>query len=211
MARTVQERLHDATEVLNEIMATPDKGIPRDLLAKAQCIVIVPGVKKAAFVVGGEYGRGFAVCRHNDDRGWGAPGAVRMEGGSVGFQIGAGETDLVFIVMNQRGMNRLMEDKFTVGGDASVMAGPVGRTTEAQTDALMNAEILAYSRSRGVFAGVSLEGATLRPDHDDNRDMYGRGVTQREILTGAVKRPASAEPLYAELNRYAPVKRSANR
>jgi lipid-binding SYLF domain-containing protein len=149
------------------------------------------------------------VCR--TDNGWSAPSTIRIEGGSVGLQIGAGETDLVFIVMNQRGMNRLMEDKFTVGGDASVMAGPVGRTGEAQTDAMMHAEILAYSRSRGIFAGVSLEGATLRPDNDDNRELYGRNEAQRQILTGAVKPPAAAEPLYAELNRYAPAKRSASR
>jgi len=125
-----------------------------------------------------------------------------VEGGSVGFQIGAGETDLVFIVMNHRGMDHLMADKFTIGGDASVMAGPVGRSGEAQTDAMMNAEILSYSRSRGVFAGVSLEGATLRPDHKDNREMYGRAVTQREILTGAVQRPAGADALYADLDRF---------
>jgi lipid-binding SYLF domain-containing protein len=135
---------------------------------------------------------------------------VVVEGGSIGFQIGAGETDLVFIVMNRDGMRKIMQDKFTVGGDASVMAGPVGRTGEAQTDAMMHAEILAYSRSRGIFAGVSLEGATLRPDRSDNREMYGRDVTQREILTGAVRRPAGADTLYAELERFG-MKPSASR
>ena len=160
MARTVQERLNDATDVLNEIMATPDRGIPQDLLAKAQCVVIVPGVKKAAFVVGGEYGRGFAVCRHDSDRGWGAPAAVRMEGGSVGFQIGGSSTDLVMLVRNKRGMEQLLRDKFTLGEDASVAAGPVGRTVNANTDATMTAEILAWSRAKGIFAGVSVAGST---------------------------------------------------
>ncbi len=127
---------------------------------------------------------------------------VRIEGGSVGLQIGAGETDVVFIVMNERGMDRLMKDKFTLGADASVMGGPVGRSAQAQTDAMLHAEILAYSRSRGVFAGISLEGATLRPDRDDNRELYGSSVTQQDILKGRVKQPAAADQLYAELNRY---------
>jgi lipid-binding SYLF domain-containing protein len=134
---------------------------------------------------------------------------VIVEGGSIGLQIGLGETDLVFVVMNHRGMDHIMSDKFTVGGDASAMAGPVGRSTTAETDAMMNAEILSWSRSRGAFAGVSLEGATLRPDHKDNREMYGREVTQREILTGATPRPAGADALYADLDRFP--KRSASR
>jgi lipid-binding SYLF domain-containing protein len=202
MARTVQERLHDATEVLNEIMATPDKGIPRDLLAKAQCIVIVPGVKKAAFVVGGEYGRGFAVCRHNDDRGWGAPGAVRMEGGSVGFQIGASSTDLVMLVMNKRGMEQLLRDKFTLGGDASVAAGPVGRTADANTDVLMTAEILAWSRAKGLFAGVSVAGSTLRNDLDENEHLYGSKLNNREVLMTRTARPPVADELIHTLDQY---------
>src|SRR6516162_4443766 len=127
-ADTVQERLSEATNVFSEVMQTPDKGIPQDLLAKAECVVIVPGVKKAAFVVGGEYGRGFAVCRREGGEGWGAPGAVRMEGGSVGFQIGASSTDLIMLVMNRHGMEQLLRDKFTMGGDAAVAAGPVGRS-----------------------------------------------------------------------------------
>ncbi len=204
-----EKRIRESATVLSEIMGANDKGIPQDLLEKAQCVGVVPNLKRAGFIVGAKYGKGVVVCR--TDTGWSAPSTIRIEGGSVGLQIGAGETDLVFIVMNQRGMNRLMEDKFTVGGDASVMAGPVGRTGEAQTDAMMHAEILAYSRSRGVFAGVSLEGATLRPDNEDNRELYGRNEAQREILTGAVKPPPAAEPLYAELNRYAPAKRSASR
>ena len=208
-AGDTEKRIRESATVLSEIMGAKDKGIPEDLLEKAQCVGVIPNLKRAGFIVGAKYGKGVVVCR--TDNGWSAPSTVRVEGGSVGFQIGAGETDLVFIVMNQRGMDRLTQDKFTIGGDASVMAGPVGRTGEANTDAMMRAEILAYSRSRGVFAGVSLEGATLRPDHEDNRELYGRETTQQEILKGAVKPPTSAEPLYAELNRYAPVKRSSDR
>jgi lipid-binding SYLF domain-containing protein len=204
-----EKRIATSAEVLSEIMNAKDRGIPRDLLEKASCVGVIPDLKRAGFIVGAKYGKGEVVCRTG--AGWSAPSTVRVEGGSIVFQIGAGETDLVFIVMNRRGMDKLMADKFTVGGDASVMAGPLGRTGEAQTDAMMHAEILAYSRSRGIFAGVSLEGATLRPDHDDNRELYGAGVTQREILTGAVKRPAIARPLYAELERWAPVKSSAVR
>jgi lipid-binding SYLF domain-containing protein len=195
-----EKRVRVSGEVLNEIMNTPDKGIPHDLLEKSECVGVIPNLKRAGFIVGAKYGKGVVVCRTNT--GWSAPSTVIVEGGSVGLQIGAGETDLVFIVMNHRGMDDIMKDKFTVGGDASVMAGPVGRTGEAQTDAMMNAEILAYSRSRGIFAGVSLEGATLRPDHKDNREMYGRDVTQREILTGVVPRPAGADALYADLERF---------
>lgn len=201
------KRVRVSGEVLSEILDAKDRSIPKDLLEKSQCVGVIPNLKRAGFIVGAKYGKGVVVCR--TDAGWSAPSTVRVEGGSIGFQIGAGETDLVFVVMNRSGENKLMEDKFTIGGDASAMAGPLGRSGETTTDAMMHAEILSYSRSRGVFAGVSLEGATLRPDHDDNREMYGRGVTQREILTGAVKRPASADGLYAELNRVAPMKRSA--
>src|SRR5579862_7488018 len=173
VAETPQERLADSARVFSEIMRTPDKGVPQDLLAKAQCVVIIPGLKKAAFVVGAEYGRGFAECRKMDGRGWGAPAAVRMEGGSVGFQLGASDTDMVLLVMNRHGMTKLTEDKFTLGADASVAAGPVGRTANASTDAEMSAEILAWSRSKGLFAGVSLNGATMRPDQDENEKLYG--------------------------------------
>jgi lipid-binding SYLF domain-containing protein len=182
-----------SAEVLSEILHAKDKGIPEDLLAKAQCVGIVPSLKRAGFIVGAKYGKGEVVCR--TERGWSGPSTIRIEGGSFGFQIGAGETDVVFIVMNQHGVRDLMKDKFTLGGDASVMAGPVGRSGEAQTDALMRAEILGYS--------------TLRPDNDDNRDVYGRAVTQRQILTGQVRRPAVAHPLYVELNRYTPIVKQA--
>jgi lipid-binding SYLF domain-containing protein len=202
-----QKRVAASAEVLSEILHAKDKGIPEDLLGKAQCVGIVPSLKRAGFIVGAKYGKGEVVCR--TDHGWSAPATIRIEGGSFGFQIGAGETDLVFIVMNRHGVDDLMKDKFTLGGDATAMAGPIGRSGEAQTDALMRAEILSYSRAHGIFAGLSLEGSTLRPDNDDNRELYGHDVTQREILSGQVHRPAVARPLYMELNRYAPVKRAS--
>lgn len=200
-ADTAQDRLKDSTDILNEIMATPDKGIPQDLLEKAHCVVIVPGVKQAAFVVGAKFGKGFAVCRR-DRGGWGAPGAVRVEGGSFGFQIGASSTDVVMLVMNERGMRRLLEDKFTVGADAAVAAGPVGRSTSALTDAQLSADILSWSRSKGLFAGVALTGATLRNDVDDNKELYGEPLHNKDILMTDRRAPAAAQPLVAALNRY---------
>jgi len=201
-----EKHIRESAAVLNEIMSAKDRGIPEDLLEKAKCVGIIPNLKRAGFIVGAKYGKGLVTCRVNG--GWSAPEFVRVEGGSIGLQIGAGETDVVFLVMNERGMNRLMEDKFTVGGDASVMAGPVGRSAEAETDAMMHAEILAWSRSRGIFAGISLEGATLRPDKDENRALYGPSATPREILHGRVNPPAGADQLYGELNHY-PSKASA--
>jgi SH3 domain-containing YSC84-like protein 1 len=206
-----QKRITESAAVLSEIMNAKDRGIPEDLFEKAQCVGVIPNLKRAGFVIGAKYGKGVVVCRGPEATGWSAPSTTRIEGGSVGLQIGAGETDVVFIVMNQRGMDKLMKDKFTLGADASAMAGPVGRSAEARTDATMHAEILAYSRSRGVFAGVSLEGATLRPDNDDNREIYGRPVTPSEILRGRVTAPPSADSLYAELNRYAPTKHTARK
>jgi lipid-binding SYLF domain-containing protein len=200
------KHIRESAVVLDEIMNAKDNGIPEDLLQKAQCVGVIPNLKRAGFIVGAKYGKGVVTCRTSS--GWSAPEIARIEGGSVGLQIGAGETDVVFIVMNERGMNKLMKDKFTLGADASVMAGPVGRSAQAETDATMHADILAYSRSRGIFAGISLEGATLRPDNDDNRALYGREVTPQDILHGRVTPPAAAERLYAELNRY-PVKTSA--
>jgi len=181
-------------------MAAPDKGIPQDLFAKSECIVIVPGMKKGAFVVGAQFGRGFMSCRV--PTGWSAPAAVKMEGGSVGFQIGGSETDVIMLVMNKRGVEKLLSSKFTLGGDASVAAGPVGRTSAADTDAKLHAEILSYSRSRGAFAGVSLKGATLRPDEDANAELYGSKLTNQQIVMGKTKVPAAGSQLVAELNRY---------
>jgi lipid-binding SYLF domain-containing protein len=197
-------RLADAANVFSEIMHTPDKGIPHDLLDHASCIAIVPGMKKAGFVFGAKYGRGYVSCRTS--AGWSAPATIRIEGGSVGFQIGATEADVVLLIRNHRGMERLLSDQFTLGGDASIAAGPVGRDATAQTDAMMNAEILAWSRSRGLFAGISLEGATLRQDLDDNEKLYGRRLDNREILTAGVAPPPPAERLLGELNRRSPSK-----
>jgi lipid-binding SYLF domain-containing protein len=201
-ADTPAERLSDSAKVFNEIMATPDKGIPQDLLDKAHCVVLVPGLKQAALGIGGKFGRGFVSCRKDGARGgWSGPAAVRVEGGSVGFQIGASSTDVVMLVMNDRGMRRLLEDKFTLGAEATVAAGPVGRNTSANTDAQMSAEILSWSRSKGLFAGVALTGATLRPDNDVDAELYGTKLTNKEILTNFPPTPEAAKPLIHELNR----------
>ncbi len=196
------KRLNAAADAFKEVMGTPDKSIPQDLLGKAQCIVVVPGLKKGAFILGAKYGKGFVSCRKKDGVGWSAPGSIRVEGGSVGFQIGGSETDAFMLVMNQKGMDRLLSTKFTLGGDASVAAGPVGRSTQAETDAAMTAEILTWSRSRGLFAGVSLSGATLREDSDWNNELYGRKIANREIVTTDVAPPKAADEFLAELNRY---------
>lgn len=201
-ASTTTERLQESGIVLKEILTAPDDTIPQDLLDQAHCVMIVPGLKKGAFIVGANYGRGFAVCRHERGRGWGAPAAVRVEGGSFGFQIGASETDLVLLVMNKRRMDKLLESKFTLGGAAEVAAGPVGRGSTAQTDAKMTAKILSYSRSRGVFAGISLQGATLREDLDENEQLYGRKYSNRTILADDVPRPSVQSELVSVLNRY---------
>lgn len=200
-ANDAVRRLELSAIVLDEVMSAPDKGIPRDLMQKAACVVVVPGLKKGAFIVGGKYGKGFIECR-KEDGAWSAPAAIRVEGGSVGFQIGGSETDVVLLVKNKRGIDKLLSDKFTVGADASAAAGPIGRSSSAQTDAQMHAEILSWSRSRGIFAGISLEGATLRPDEDSNKDLYGRTIPNREIVTGSVKPPAAAARLIAGLNKY---------
>jgi lipid-binding SYLF domain-containing protein len=196
------KRLDDAADVLSEIMSAPDKGIPQDLLAKSECIVIVPGLKKGAFIVGAKYGKGFMLCRKTGGVGWSAPGSIRVEGGSVGFQIGGSETDVVLLVMNQGGAKKLLSSKFTIGGDASAAAGPVGRTSSAETDAQMHAEILTYSRARGLFAGISLEGATLRPDDGWNKELYGKEISNREIVLGDTRPPASASRLLGVINKY---------
>jgi lipid-binding SYLF domain-containing protein len=194
-------RITDSASVLHQIMSAPDNSIPRSILGNAQCVGVIPGVKKVGFIVGAKYGQGVMVCRTAN--GWSAPSTVIVEGGSVGFQIGAGETDVVLVVQNRSGERRLMGDKFTIGASAGAMAGPVGRTAQAETDAQMHAEILSYSRSRGLFAGVDLGGATLRPDKEANDKIYGRRVTQRRILMGDVRPPHAANRLYRELDRYA--------
>jgi SH3 domain-containing YSC84-like protein 1 len=197
----VDDRLNASADTLIDMMRASDRGIPQDLIDKAHCVVVVPGMKKAGFIIGAKFGRGFAVCRRHGGDGWSAPAAVRIEGGSVGFQIGASETDVVLLVMNDRGMTHLLSDKFTIGGDATAAAGPVGRDASAQTDAEMHAEMLSYSRSRGLFAGISLEGATLRPDVESDRELYGRDVTNREILSGDFRTPAVAARFERALRR----------
>jgi lipid-binding SYLF domain-containing protein len=198
-AQTVA-RLVTSVAVFDEAMKMDDRAIPDDLLKKAQCIAIVPGLKKGAFVVGAKFGRGFVSCR--TPSGWSAPAGIRMEGGSVGFQIGGTEIDVILAIMNKRGVERLLSNQFTLGADASVAAGPLGRTAAAQTDAAMTAEILSWSRSRGVFAGVALEGATLRGDEDANLDLYGKRLDLRSIVTGSTPVPVAAQPLVSRLSKY---------
>jgi lipid-binding SYLF domain-containing protein len=197
----VDDRLDASADALTDMMRAADNGIPQDLIDKAHCVVVLPGMKKAGFIFGAEYGRGFAVCRRHDGVGWSAPAAMRSEGGSFGFQIGASDTDVVLLVMNDGGMKHLLSDKFTLGGDASIAAGPIGRTATAQTDAELQAEMLSYSRSHGLFVGISLTGATLRPDGDSNKELYGHDSTNREILTGEFKTPAAAGRFEHALNR----------
>lgn len=201
-ASDAPKRLQTAAEAFKEVMGIPDKAIPQELLEKAQCIVIIPDLKKGAFIVGGKYGKGFVSCRKKDGVGWSAPGSVRIEGGSVGFQIGGSEMDVFMLVMNDRGVERLLGDKFTLGADATVAAGPVGRVAQAETDARMTAEILAWSRARGLFAGIALDGATMREDDDWNQALYGKPLKNREIVNGSIAAPRSAAPLLRELDRY---------
>ncbi len=202
------KRLEESAAVLEEVMDTPDKSIPQDLLNKADCVVIVPGLKKGAFIVGAKYGRGFFTCRKKGGVGWSAPAAVRVEGGSFGFQIGGSETDVIMLVMNERGVKRLLASKFTLGADASVAAGPVGRSATAETDATLRAEILTWSRSRGAFAGVALNGATLRQDKDTNKDLYGRAIENRDIILTDRAAPSGAGRLLSLLNKYSSRKSS---
>lgn len=198
------KRLQNAADVFKEIMNTPDRSIPKQLLDKAHCIVIVPAMKQGAFIIGAKYGKGYLSCRKKDGVGWTAPGTVRIEGGSFGFQIGGEETDVILLVMNKSGADKLLSSQFTLGAGASVAAGPVGRSTKAETDALMRAEILSWSRSHGIFAGISLQGATLRQDVGDNRAIYGRTLENREIIDKQLPVPSAAKPLIALLDKYSP-------
>jgi SH3 domain-containing YSC84-like protein 1 len=196
------ERLNNSGTVLKEILDIPDD-VPRDLLNKADCVVVFPSVIKAAFVVGGSYGRGAMTCRSgaNFEGPWGAPSMMALEGGSIGFQIGGEATDFVLLVMNDRGANAILSSKVKLGGDASAAAGPVGRDASAETDVSMRAEILSYSRARGLFAGVSLDGSTIRPDNDANEKIYGRKIPAKHIaLSGDTDVPVSAERLVSILN-----------
>jgi SH3 domain-containing YSC84-like protein 1 len=194
------QRIDNSAEVLQEIMSTPDKAIPQELLESAKCIAIIPGEKKAAFMFGGRYGKGLAICK--TAQGWSAPLFLTIGGGSFGFQIGASSTDIVMLVMNDNGMKSLLSDRFKLGGDASVAAGPVGRHVAADTDLKLTAEILTYSRSKGVFAGVSLDGAVVEADHGGDRSMYGSDASRQEILDGKVRVPRDAETLIREVAQY---------
>jgi SH3 domain-containing YSC84-like protein 1 len=201
------KRLARATDVFQEIMKTPDKGIPADLLDKSECVAIVPGLKKGGLGLGGKYGKGLIMCR-KPDRSWTAPSFITIEGGSIGFQIGFTQIDVVMLFMNKKGVDKLIGDKFTIGADASAAAGPVGRQTAAQTNIRLDAEILTYSRAKGLFAGISLDGATLRSDKDDNREFYGKDVDPRSILLdGTVEMPAEARSLASALSWQSPKKK----
>jgi lipid-binding SYLF domain-containing protein len=205
-AKTEQERLQNAGTVIQEILKVPDD-IPQDLIDKARCVVVMPSVLKAAFVVGGSYGRGTMVCRTGKDftGPWGAPAMYALEGGSVGLQIGGEATDFVFLVMNDRGAGSLLHTKVKLGADASIAAGPKGRSAAADTDAYMRAEILSYSRARGVFAGISLDGSTLRPDEDANRKLYGKSTNAAKIiLESDVTAPDAAHDLISALQNSSP-------
>jgi lipid-binding SYLF domain-containing protein len=198
--RQAAERLTEASSVFTEIMNAGDRGIPHDLVEKAECAVIVPGLKKGAFIVGGQFGKGFITCRDDKARGWSAPAAIRVEGGSVGFQIGGSETDVIMLVMNRRGAERLMADKVTLGAEGEVAAGPVGRDASAQTDAKLSAEMLSWSRSRGVFAGIALKGSTMRPDRDENEAMYAMPLDTKGVVNGNVRPTAEGRALISALN-----------
>jgi SH3 domain-containing YSC84-like protein 1 len=199
----VLDRVSESGTVMNEIMEAPDKGIPEEILGSAECIAVVPSMLKGGFIVGAAYGKGVASCKTTN--GWSAPAFFRVEGGSVGFQIGGQAVDLVMVIMNERGMRSLLSSKFKLGADASVAAGPVGRHAEGATDWKMRAQVLTYSRARGVFAGVSLNGAVIKQDRDDTRAFYGRMVSYRSLLTGGHESPADANPFLETLRRYAPV------
>jgi len=199
-----EERLADANEVLGQIMQTPDKAIPKDLLARAACIGVIPSVKKVAIGFGGRHGAGFVLCRKNKGKGpWGPPSGFSMSGGSFGLQLGFSATDFVLLFMNADGVEKLLQDKFTLGADAAVAGGPVGRTAGVATDAQMSAKVLGYSRSKGLFAGAALEGAVLRPSGGDNEELYGRKVSARQLLLdGNIAPPKAAGPLIQALMKY---------
>jgi SH3 domain-containing YSC84-like protein 1 len=201
-----QKRLENSGVVMQEIMNVPDN-IPQKVIDKAECVIVFPSVLKAAFVVGASYGRGAMVCRTGKNFGgpWGAPAMFALEGGSVGFQIGGQATDLVLLIMNDRGASSILSSKVKLGADASIAAGPVGRDASADTDAYLRSEVLSYSRSRGLFAGVSLEGSTLRPDDDATADVYGRKLTAKQIVLGReIGVPASGRHLVGVLEKHSP-------
>jgi lipid-binding SYLF domain-containing protein len=198
LAESEAERITSATQVLKEMTSEKDKGIPTDLFAKSYCAVVIPSMKRAGFIISGKYGRGFASCR-KEGGGWTAPTAMSVEGGGFGLQVGGEGVDIVMLVMSEKGMKGILASKFTLGGDASVAAGPMGRDTEAQTDATMHADILSWSRSRGVFGGVALTGGTLHEDKDGNKELYGQPEKSSDILTGNVKPTSASTELLEKL------------
>jgi lipid-binding SYLF domain-containing protein len=196
----LDERLTDSQHILNEIMATPDKSIPTSILSGASCVVVIPSYKKGAFVVGAQYGQGVATCRTG--RGWSAPVFVQLAGGSFGFQIGGQATDLVLVAMNQNGLQHMLTNKFKIGADAAASAGPVGRNAQAGTDWKLNAEFLTYSRSKGLFAGINLDGTVLSQNEDDTRDFYGSNLPFKSVLGGNVPTPPDARPFVGTVAKY---------
>ena len=200
LSRSEMSRIKEAATVLKEIHAVPDKDIPRELWDRAECVIVVPSLKKAAFIVGGEYGKGLMSCRH--DGGWGAPIFMEVGKGSWGLQIGAQSIDLVLLVMNAGGMEKMLRNKVSLGAEASIAGGPVGRDARAATDAQLKAEILSYSRTQGLFAGINLSGGVVRADVDDNADLYGKNVSTRDVvMNGSVRAPAAVDPFMAALRR----------
>ncbi len=193
-------RLAAATTDLREMMKADDKGIPQTLLEKAQCIIVVPNLKAGGFIVGAQYGKGFFSCRKPSGVGWSAPGSVRISGGKFGLLIGAKETDVIMLVMNKDGMDRMLSDKFQIGGEASGAAGPIGRESTAMTDAQLHAEILSYSRSRGLFGGLDISGSAITQDEEANRELYGTKITNKEIFSGSPKVPAAAQPFLHQIS-----------
>lgn len=200
---TPDKRLRSSADVLQDAM-TAKNSIPHNLFDRAKCVIVVPGLKKGAIGVGADYGRGFATCRSGST--WGGPAAVKIGGGSFGAQLGVESTDLIMLVMSQKGMDRLEGDKFTVGADASAAIGPVGRTAAADTDASLKAELLTYSRSKGVFAGIALDGTTITADHPEDKKLYGREESNRDIIRGTVPAPAAAQPLISVLKQFSQLK-----
>jgi lipid-binding SYLF domain-containing protein len=198
--KNTEARLRAATEDLKEMMNASDKGIPQDLLNKASCLVIVPNLKSGGFIGGAQYGRGFFTCRRANGVGWHAPGAIKLTGGTVGFLAGLKETDVIMLVMNKEGMEHLLSDKFEIGGEAAAAAGPLGRDSSAMTDAEMHAEILSYSRSRGLFGGIDVGGSAISTDGEANTELYGKAISNREIIDTKLPVPAQAKPLIHELN-----------
>jgi SH3 domain-containing YSC84-like protein 1 len=200
-AEKVGERLQDATQVLHAMMNADDKGIPQDLLGRASCVVVIPNLKKGGFIVGAEYGSGFFTCRKSSGVGWSAPGSIRMTGGKFGLLIGAAETDVVMLVMNKSGMEHLVSNKFSLGGEASVAAGPLGRSASAMTDAEMHAEMLSYSRQRGVFGALDLSGSAVTEDDKANEELYGKDISNKTIVAGGIPTPPAASAFVHTLDR----------